>query len=356
MAEKTLIGQGRFDESIENKKVKTDLRDHKIMAILAENSRTPMNKIAKAVKLSRDGVNYRIKRLEKLGVIKRFFPIINLESFGYKMFYVFMLLDELDQTKQKKLIDDLVAHPNTKAVREYSDTWDVELVFIAKTIIEMDEILMKITSKYPEVILEKEKMEVIKNYNSIYLPYKFYEGVERNFEWKDRKDFKKYRPDEKDLKIIEMLCKDCRTSTYKMAENINLSADAVSYRIKNLVDAGIIQKFTIMVDLTKLGFHWYTYAMQVKTFSKEYDNKMKEFVRQHDNIIGDIKTLGTWDFMFHILTYDAPHYHKTIKEIKTTFSDIVKDYETWVAYKEYFFDVFPRIVVDEEIKMTSSVD
>jgi DNA-binding Lrp family transcriptional regulator len=341
---------GRFDDSGEVEKVKIDLRDKKILAFLSEDGRMPVSEIAKKLALSRDGVNYRINRLVKLGVIKKFFPIINLKKFCFNTFHVFMLLDELEKAQHNKLISDMVNHPNTVSVREYSDSWDIELIFIARNIKEMDEILMEIISKNPKVVLEKDKLEVIKGYNSIHLPYSFYGNIKKSFEWKDRKSDKKVELDAKDWKILDLLSKNCRMSTYEIGREVKLSPDAVSYRMKNLYDANIIRKYTILTDLTKLGFHWYTYTMQVRTFSKEYDSRMKEFVRNHPNIIRAIKTLGSWDFLLHIVTENPTVYHKTVKDIKNAFSDVIRSYQTWLGFKEYYYDVCPRIIMPKEDK------
>jgi Lrp/AsnC family leucine-responsive transcriptional regulator len=338
---------GRFNDEVGIKPAKVDAKDKKILVLLAEDGRMAVSEIAKQVRLSRDGVSYRINRLINEGVIKKFFPVINLRKLGYNTFHVFMLLDELEKPLQAKLIQDMINHPNTKAVREYSDSWDIELVFIAKTLREMDEILMEITTNYPRMILAKENLQIIKGYNSASLPYCMYGNMKKSFEWKEPGQIIQYSLDEKDWKILEMLSIDCRSSTYEIGKKVGLSPDAVAYRIKKMKDANIIRKFTILADLTKLGFHWYNYAMRVKTFNKQYDAKMKEFVRSHPNIIRAIKTLGGWDFVMHILTEDPASYHKAIKDIKTAFSSVIKEYQTWFGYKEYYYDIFPRIIMEK---------
>ena len=42
--------------------IKIDVKDRKIMSILAQDSRAPLSKISKTVLLSRDAVDYRIKK------------------------------------------------------------------------------------------------------------------------------------------------------------------------------------------------------------------------------------------------------------------------------------------------------
>jgi DNA-binding Lrp family transcriptional regulator len=55
--------------------------------------------------------------------------------------------------------------------------------------------------------------------------------------------------DEKDRRILDILREDSRRSYVDIAKAINLSEPAVRRRIKNLVDNGIIRRFTVEADL-----------------------------------------------------------------------------------------------------------
>jgi len=335
------IHTGRFDETEDEGNIKLDIKDKKILSLLSEDSRIPFSIVAKKVQLSRDGIQYRYERMKKLDIIKRGIPIVNLRKFGFHTFHVFMLLEEMEKEKQKELLREMIFHPNTKAIREFSDSWDIELVFIAETLKEMDKILTEITQNHARIISQKMKLQVIKGYNSMHLPYDVYGSIEKSFTWKDAKPKRKYIPDDKDRKLITKLALDCRVSTYELGKLLKLSPDAISYRLKLLKESGIIRKYGLIVDLTKLHYHWFTFVMQVRTFTKDHEKRMEQFVRSHNMILRSVKTLGNWDFMIDIVTQTRQQYHSTIKEIKSTFSDIIKNYETWVAYREYYFDVFP---------------
>ena len=80
---------GRITDLEATKPVKIDEKDRKILTLLSENSRIPLTKLTKTVKLSRDAVDYRIKRLMDKGVIVRFFPLIDFKKFGYTLYHVF---------------------------------------------------------------------------------------------------------------------------------------------------------------------------------------------------------------------------------------------------------------------------
>jgi DNA-binding Lrp family transcriptional regulator len=55
--------------------------------------------------------------------------------------------------------------------------------------------------------------------------------------------------DEKDQKILDILKTDARRSFVDIAQAVNLSEPAVRRRIKNLVDTGVIRRFTVEADI-----------------------------------------------------------------------------------------------------------
>ncbi len=65
----------------------------------------------------------------------------------------------------------------------------------------------------------------------------------------------RYKIDEKDMKIIEMLTENGRIPYTEIAEKVGISDVAVIKRIKKLEEIGIIKKFTILVDPKILGYN-----------------------------------------------------------------------------------------------------
>jgi len=60
--------------------------------------------------------------------------------------------------------------------------------------------------------------------------------------------------DEKDLKILEELKKNARTPYSKIAKELGVSDVAVLKRVRRLESLGVIARYTIEVDLKKLGY------------------------------------------------------------------------------------------------------
>jgi|Deesub1362A_J573_1020465.scaffolds.fasta_scaffold03125_5 Lrp/AsnC family transcriptional regulator for asnA, asnC and gidA len=61
--------------------------------------------------------------------------------------------------------------------------------------------------------------------------------------------------DDKDMKIIRMLMDDARASYTNMAKEMGITEAAVRKRVKNLELKGVIKKYTVEVDSSKLGYN-----------------------------------------------------------------------------------------------------
>jgi Lrp/AsnC family transcriptional regulator for asnA, asnC and gidA len=60
--------------------------------------------------------------------------------------------------------------------------------------------------------------------------------------------------DEIDLKILEILRENARTPYVEIAKQVGLTDVAIIKRIKRLESRGIIKKYTVIVDPSKLGY------------------------------------------------------------------------------------------------------
>ncbi|MBC8495613.1 Lrp/AsnC family transcriptional regulator [archaeon] len=328
---------GRIDYESMEKKVKIDLKDRRILSLLDDDSRTPLTQIAKKVQLSRDAVDYRIKRLQKKGVILRFVPSLNYEKLGFQIFHVFLLVDEFDKAKQQDLIDYLKNHQNIFSIIEYSDRWDLEIVIIAKSLLEFDKIISDIAEHSPDIILEKEKLEIIRRYNSNYVPPLIKEEHDKE-KIKHEKEFPA-KLDETDFKLLKLLAGNCRQSTYAIGKELGLSGDAISYRIKKLQLEDVIKKFTILVNFSLLQYHWYTFSIEMKLFNLQNEKKFETFLDQNPNIMRSAKTLGSWDLLLYVIVENRQEFHRIVKDMKNVFANIIRNYQTWIAYKEHKFEI-----------------
>jgi Lrp/AsnC family transcriptional regulator for asnA, asnC and gidA len=60
--------------------------------------------------------------------------------------------------------------------------------------------------------------------------------------------------DDKDKKLLNILQENGRASYSQIANELDLSEATVRYRVKKLLDAEVIKKFTVLLDPKKIGY------------------------------------------------------------------------------------------------------
>ncbi len=135
-----------------------DEKDLKILEMLKENARTPYTKIAKEVQLSEAAVRKRIKKLEDLGIIKRYTIDIDYPKIGYKVSWVGV--DVLPE-KIIHLLEKIKTISGVVSIYTSSGDHDVMIEYIYKSQKELNDFAKKledfdgVTRVCPAILVEK---------------------------------------------------------------------------------------------------------------------------------------------------------------------------------------------------------
>ena len=317
------------------KKPKVDLKDRKILSLLTENSRMTLNQIASKVLLSRDAVRYRIQRLQKLGVIQQFVPLLDFQMFAYNRYHLFLQLEEMADAEQEKLLKEFAEHPAVVSVIEYSDNFDAEIVLLCRNVFEFDRFFTDVMNKHHDVIDDYIILERVKGYCNRLLPQEFLE-FKKSQKIPEREERLK-KIDETDIRILELLGEDARQSYFGIAEKVNLSSDAVSYRIKKLKKGGLIRNFSVVTNLSSIGYNWYTLLVQLRYWDSEHESKFKQMVKTHPTILLAMKCIGEWNLLIYIAAKSQTEFHHIVKGLRHDFRSVIRTYETLLGFKEHSY-------------------
>lgn len=96
--------------------------------------------------------------------------------------------------------------------------------------------------------------------------------------------------DTTDIRIINILQKNCKASTREIGAQVGLSAPAVSERINRLKDQGVITGFHAVIDETQLGYNICAF-IKINVPPKLYDRFCRfcadePAVLEHHHIVG----------------------------------------------------------------------
>ena len=114
------------------KELKMDDIDHKILDLLVEDTRIPFTDIAKKLYISAGTVHIRVKKMEKIGIIKGSSLILDWKKLGYTFTaYVGLLINNSSQIKY--IIERLKKIPNITVAHVTSGRFNIYLKIRAKS-------------------------------------------------------------------------------------------------------------------------------------------------------------------------------------------------------------------------------
>ncbi len=306
-----------------------DKKDQKILTELTLNSRIPVNQLAKKVGVSREVAAYRLARLLKEKIIQDFYALINLESLGYARYTCFFQLKGINAKKENDFLDYLLKHEHVSYMGPVIGKWNVVFDLVVKDKEHLKSSLNQIIENISEYLETYIVMGIASEQEAF--PTKIF-GINKEINHETKNS--KIKLDKTDFKILDLLSVNARVDYNDMASKLNLSANAIKYRIKNLEKSGVITGYTISVDLRKLGHELYNIQLKLTVNGK--DVQLRQFFRQHPRVMYSYKYLGheNWDIDIGVLAKNSLELRDFVLELREKFGSIVKIYDSYVVVNE----------------------
>ena len=318
-----------------NNTVKLDKNDQKILLELETDARQSSARIARKVKISKDIVNYRIKKYLKDGIITKFFIIPRFDKLGFHTYRFYFQFRATSTEKENEIINYISNNMPCQWMGVCDGKWNLIGRISAKDIFQYNNMMDEFFSIYGKYIARKEFAEQLSHtwWPSTYgltstglSKRKLKHIIPQNI------DLIKY--DNLDLLILSILIENARMSTIDIAKATNSSPDTVRKRIKSMQKDGIITQVKSYFNREKLGYQ----HMQVFTNLLQDKKRISELIKYLNNnkscfFISSM--VGAWDMQFGIDAKNSLEFHKILGDVKEKFSDVIANYETLIIYKEY---------------------
>ena len=145
--------------------VHLDSKDKKILYELQKNCRQTIAQIAKKIRLPRDVVVYRIKKLEDARVISGHHTLLNNSKLGYPLYvYVCFSMYNIKTEEETKFVNYLKNHKNIIYAAKNSGKYDFTIGVCAKDYKEFDDIVREIRQKFARSIKDIEALPTVEEF------------------------------------------------------------------------------------------------------------------------------------------------------------------------------------------------
>ena len=148
-----------------------------------------------------------------------------------------------------------------------------------------------------------------------------------------------YKLDLYDRKILLELQDNARQTLQELHQKIGLSRDAIRNRIDRLIKADVILGFTLTLNHPKVGFPIISYVLlALENVNPEAEERFIKYIRNHQKIIYAASLIGKWDYVLYVVARNPGDFSAILKELRTNFPDLIKDYETFTVLEEFKYE------------------
>lgn len=317
--------------------IKLDLKDRKILYQLDVNSRQSNAEIAKKVRLSKDAVGYRIKKLEEQWIIRGFRAVIDSSRLGYLFYRVFFNLMDMQPAKLQELIEFLKNQKNVWWIAKLDGTWNFAFAIWVKTNKEFNDFYHELGLKFRENIKERLICPMV-SYKE--MSKKYLLEAKQEVSITSVGDGEKQEVDQTDLQILRFLSENARTPLIDMAHKLKVDSMTIHHRIKKLENKKVIQGYKLDLDSRKLGRDFYSVKINLRDVSQI--KEIKSFILTIPEVTATTEAIGSYDIEFDLEVENSERYFKILEDLETQF-DFIREVIYFRVLKNYKVLYMPEI-------------
>lgn len=317
-----------------------DSKDHKILYHLFLNSRQSLSSIAKKVGLQKSVVEYRIRRLQTNGIIKNFNAMVDVFKLGYSVYRLYIVLQFTSPDKEKEIINHFVNHNNTWTVASTKGRYDLIITILVKSpnsFYAFYEQTLRLYRYYFKEIFFSQLYESF-GYEQSLLLDEMSTSHQRAYEYRDTGEI--VDVDAVDYQILNLLAKNTRMNSVEMANLINISTVTIHNRIKKLIKSRVLQRYSITMDINKLGLREFMVNLSLRDYTKK--NQIIQYLSTNPFLWEIHKAIGGCDLEITLFATNFEHFYRVIEDLRKKFPDDIANYDYLYVIEVYKSHVLPE--------------
>ena len=317
-------------------KTKIDSYDKKIMYELDFNSRIPVSALARKVRLPKETVNYRIKRLEASGTLTSFHALINASNFGYFYYRVGLKFRSLTAKMEDEILEFLAAEKCCSNIRIGEGRYDVVFLASHKTAREFKEFIERLGPRFGAAIIHKDVHVIINSYKMS--RRMFFEGkrMKTTLSHSEPKDYPLERID---LGILRAFSRTARIHLVELANLLHSDPKVIHYHIKRMEERGIIAGYTLAVDYLKFEAERVELHLALKHHGLV--GQIIDFFDEMRTCTYAYELLGTDDLSLELYVEDDEQLRLILRRFRERFGDNCLSYGLTRIYEEHLSNWSP---------------
>ncbi len=307
-----------------------DSRDRQILFELDRDSRQPYAALGRKLRLSKENIKYRIKRLIDSGLIEGFYSFSDLPKMGFVLNKGYVRLRNAGKREEEAYHAFLREHAkvtwSTRCVGRYDSVFNVLVADAGELNAFLDELREKFGSKI--ALLDTVTITQISRCGRGYLVNKRTDAAP------SEPKLSKSDLTSEDLKIMALLSTNARASLDELAKAADVSIVTVRKRLRELVAREAIQRFTLKLNYEAFDCQYVKIMFKLQNVSAQQKREFRDYWVGHPNSIYYVEGIGASDVDVDFELENIKQLSALVRDAKTRFPDIIRDYEILFVTKE----------------------
>jgi len=297
---------------------KLDAHDKKILFELDNNSRLSAGEIGRKIRLSKETVNYRLKRIISQKWIIKFYPLINASKLGYYYYKIFLKFNKMPGTVETELIHFLRSDPSCANLRILNGRYDLAFLTMQPNPLGLREFFISFNKSFGAYILQKSIHTVLFTHHS-----------NQKFAIEDKSirttlyhgEVTNVKMDKIDYFILKSISKNTRVRLVELATSLHQGLQVVRYRLRRLEHKQVINGYFSAFNFNLLNRK----LVQIDLTLKQYNNiaQMITFLEQKGVCLFIYEIIGRYDLSIELYVENDFTLKIILNEFKEKF---IEDY------------------------------
>lgn len=306
-----------------------DNLDKRIIAELDRNCRASNSEIARKLRINKNVVTYRLKNLEKSGIIRGYYAIIDTYKLGYSSYRAYLKLQYASPQKEKEIMDYLVSIPSVWWAGSIEGHFNIAVLVWAKSQKEFVDFWHGFNSGFRDNVAEAA-VSIYHGLEQYWLPFAK-ELLKRNAPPDAIGVGEPVKIDGADAKLLKLIAANARAPLLELSAGLGLTPAAVRYRLRQLMKKRIIVAFRVNVAMDRLGYTLYKASFNLKSMAAY--PQMLQYARQTPNIYYVDKSIGWADCEIEVYASSSAEFYETLGKIRARFADSIRDFDFFAFSK-----------------------
>jgi Lrp/AsnC family leucine-responsive transcriptional regulator len=320
-----------------------DETDLALLSELSLNGRESLTALSGKLGLSKQKLGYRLRGLQRRGVLAGFFAIPNIFRLGFDHFRVFVKFQHLSEALEKELVDHLVTRSEVSWLTQLDGDFDLEFVVWTQGVAAFEAVYDDILGQFGPLFQEK--------YFSLatrieFFPWRFLappvaasEALSGGVILESRG--RPLRIDPMDRRLLAELSRQGRLSLASLSKRCRISPAQAAARVRALRRSGAIAGFGAKIDHALLGWTYRKVFLQLENPAAEALARLFSWLRAQAEVIFLVKTIGSYDLEVELMTRSPGDFFVFMRRLRTTFAAELAGQRSVIVLRELKYGQYP---------------